>query len=221
MVLLVVLVVVIVAAVFGYRALSSRYQEKQVRQEQTKESADANPSDNESVSFQDGVSATDETLPEDQITSDEIQRDKLDLAADFTMEDSDGETVRLTDHYGKPVIVNFWASWCPPCKGELPYFQQAYEEYGDQVDFMMVDLADGERETVELAKSYVDDYEYDFPLYFDTMGSGAAAYGIMSIPTTICITSDGYIYSMHIGAIDQMTLDRWVETLVEDSTEEN
>ena len=72
-------------------------------------------------------------------------------ALDFTMLNSEGEEVSLYDYVGKPIVLNFWASWCPPCKAEMPDFEAAYQKYGDDVVFLMVNLTDGRRETVDTA----------------------------------------------------------------------
>ncbi|MBP3544577.1 MAG: TlpA family protein disulfide reductase, partial [Lachnospiraceae bacterium] len=68
-------------------------------------------------------------------------------APDFTVIDAEGNEVKLSDMRGKPVVVNFWASWCGPCKMEMPEFEEVYKELGDEVHFMMVNLTDGWQET--------------------------------------------------------------------------
>lgn len=74
-------------------------------------------------------------------------------APDFPVLDADGNIVRLSDMFGKPVVINFWATWCPPCKRELPDFYRLCREYGDRVVFMMVNLTDGRRDTVDGTKN--------------------------------------------------------------------
>ena len=83
-------------------------------------------------------------------------------APDFTVYDREGNPVRLSDYAGKPVVLNFWASWCPPCKSEMPDFHAAYEELGDQVQFLMVNATDGSRETVDTAASFIQEQGYTF-----------------------------------------------------------
>lgn len=70
-------------------------------------------------------------------------------APDFIMTDADGNEVSLSDFIGKPIVLNFWATWCSPCKSELPTFDAAYATYGEDVQFIMLNLTDGYRETVE------------------------------------------------------------------------
>jgi thiol-disulfide isomerase/thioredoxin len=78
-------------------------------------------------------------------------------APDFSMTDKDGNTVTLSGLIanGKPVVLNFWASWCPPCKVEMPEFDRVYQEFGGEVQFVMLNLADGQRETIEKGGQYV------------------------------------------------------------------
>ncbi len=127
-------------------------------------------------------------------------------APDFAMEDPNGNTVRLSDMKGKPVVLNFWASWCPPCQSEMPEFDKVCAELGNAVQFVMVDLTDGQRETPDLGAAYVEEQGFTFPVYFDIHQEGADAYGIRSIPTTIFIDKDGYIVTSAQGAIDELTL---------------
>ena len=112
-------------------------------------------------------------------------------APDFTVYDKDGNAVKLSDLRGKPVVLNFWASWCGPCKAEMPAFQQIYEKYEGKVEFMMVNLTDGARETVEGASAFIQKQGYTFPLYFDTEMQAAIAYSVYSIPVTCFIGENG------------------------------
>jgi peroxiredoxin len=127
-------------------------------------------------------------------------------APDFTVVDSEGNSVRLSELLGKPVVLNFWASWCPPCKDEMREFDEIYAEVGEDIGFMMVDLADGQRETIETGARYVEEQGFSFPVYFDTEQEAMQAYGIMYIPTTLFIDKDGYIASSAQGAIDAEAL---------------
>lgn len=127
-------------------------------------------------------------------------------APDFTVIDNKGDQVKLSDFKGKPIVLNFWASWCPPCKAEMPHFNEVYKEYQNDVVFMMIDLVDGARETLAKGKKHIKNQGYSFPVYFDTEQSAAYSYGISSIPITLFIDSEGYIVFGYRGQIDQDTL---------------
>mgnify|MGYP000870013554 CR=1 FL=1 len=134
-------------------------------------------------------------------------------APDFTVLDADGNSVKLSDLFGKPIVLNFWASWCSPCKGEMPEFNEVYGEVGKDITFMMVNLVDGQRETKETGAQYIEDQDFSFPVYFDTEQDAANAYGIVSIPTTIFIDKDGYIVTGAEGSIDAKTLRQGIDLI--------
>ena len=131
---------------------------------------------------------------------------KTDLAKDFTVVDVDEKDFALSSSFGKPIVLNFWASWCPPCKSEMPEFQKAYETYGSDVQFIMVNLTDGERETMESASAYVKDEGYTFPVFYDINQEAAYAYEVSSIPTTYFIDTNGNIAASAQGMLDADTL---------------
>ena len=137
-------------------------------------------------------------------------------APDFTVEDADGNAVSLSDYIGKPVVVNFWASWCGPCKSEMPAFQQAWETYGDQVEFLLINLTDNQQETVASAKKFLATTAYTFPVYFDTQLSGAMAYGVVGIPATYFIDAQGYVVAGANSALDYDTLAYGISLILED-----
>ena len=131
-------------------------------------------------------------------------------APDFTVLDTDGQEVRLSDMQGTPVVLNFWASWCPPCKSEMPDFEEASKTYEGKVAFMMVNLTDGGRETVDTAKAYIEEQGYTFPIYFDTQQEAAIGYGVVSIPTTYFIDAQGGVVAYGQGALDQSALEQGI-----------
>ena len=125
----------------------------------------------------------------------------------------DGETVKLSDKFGKPIVINFWASWCYPCKSELPDFEEMYKKYGGEVEFMMVNLTSG-RETKEVAAAFIESCGYTFPVYYDTMSSGVMAYGISAIPLTVFVNKDGSIASYYNQMIDGETLENGIKDII-------
>jgi thiol-disulfide isomerase/thioredoxin len=122
-------------------------------------------------------------------------------APDFTVVDWDGNERKLSEFEGKPVILNFWASWCGPCKSEMPDFDEAYAQYGDQIHFVMVNCTDGGRETVDTAKAFIQEAGYSFPVYFDVNFEASYTYGASSIPLTYFIDAEGNLVTYARGAL--------------------
>ena len=138
------------------------------------------------------------------------------LAPDFTVYDKEGNAHSLSDFRGKPVIVNFWASWCGPCKNEMPAFNTAWGEYGDRVQFLMVNLTDNYQETLESAKAFLDTVDYSFPVFFDTKMEGGIAYSVTGIPATYFINAEGQVVARAVQSLDYDTLVRGIGMILED-----
>ena len=134
-------------------------------------------------------------------------------APDFTVYDADGNEVHLADYIGKPIVLNFWASWCGPCQSEMPDFHEKYLELGDDVHFLMINMTDGARETVESASAFIAKNVYAFPVFYDTKSDAASIYGAYSLPTTFFINADGYAIAQATGAIDAETLQRGLDMI--------
>lgn len=118
-------------------------------------------------------------------------------APEFKLATLDGKTVSLRDFRGSPVMLNFWASWCPPCRYEMPFFQQIWEEWhGKGLVILAVNIG----ESAATAKKFMGDSGFTFPVLLDTSQDVALNYNIRSIPTTFFLDESGVIRDMKIGA---------------------
>ena len=152
-----------------------------------------------------------ETLTEDPTEVTETQpTDPPDhTAPDFTMLDMEGNEVTLASFFGKPIVLNFWASWCGPCKSEMPEIQEFYEQYGGDVQFILVSLDD----SLETAKKFIEDEGYTFPVYFDNTSLGGYSYGASSIPLTYFIDTDGQMVAYFRGAMSESILQQGIDLI--------
>ncbi len=131
----------------------------------------------------------------------------------FTVYDIDGNPVNLSDFRGKPTIINFWASWCVYCIAEMPEFQAKFEELGDEVNFLMINVTDGQQETVESASQLIEKSGYSFPVYYDTDRIASYTYAAYSLPMTYGINADGYAIVKANGAIGAEDIDKILEMI--------
>ena len=137
-----------------------------------------------------------------------------DLTPEFTVYDLDGKEVHLSDFFGKPIVLNFWASWCGPCQMEMPDFNEKYLEIGEKVQFLIVNMTDGSRETVESASAFIAEQGYSFPVYYDADLDAATVYSVYSLPTTYFIDVEGYTVARATGAISGETLQRGIDMIM-------
>ena len=131
------------------------------------------------------------------------------IAPDFTMLDMDGNEVTLASFFGKPIVLNFWASWCGPCKMEMPEIQKFYDKYGQEIHFLLVSVDD----SLDAAKTFISDSGYTFPVYFDTTSVGAYTYGASSIPLTFFIDAEGNLTAYYMGAMSESILQQGVDMI--------
>lgn len=131
-------------------------------------------------------------------------------APDFTAELIDGSSLALSDLKGKPVIINFWATWCGPCVREMPTFERLKEDFGDEIGIIAVNCGDD----ADTVKDFVDENGYTFPMALDENYEVAMLYPSNSIPYTVVLDANGKITHVSTGAYDADTMyDRYKETL--------
>ena len=128
-------------------------------------------------------------------------------APDFTVTDAEGNEVKLSDFFGKPIVLNFWATWCYYCKEEMPDFERAQKE-NPHVQFLMINATDGVRETVDTAKQYIAEQGFTFKVLFDTSQSAVYEYYITGYPTTYFINAEGRLvtYANSMLSYDDLML---------------
>lgn len=137
------------------------------------------------------------------------QTDNKNKAVDFTLKNIDGEEVKLSNYKGKTIVVNFFATWCPPCKAEFPGFVQTVDAYksDDSVVFLFVNLGE-DKATVN---SFLKDRNYSLKPLLDEDGKVAAYYGVTGIPTTVIIDKEFNIFATHVGFMEKQDLKNYIE----------
>ncbi len=120
-----------------------------------------------------------------------------DSAPNFTAETTDGKTFILSEQSGKVVLLNFWATWCGPCVGEMPAFEKLYKEYGQEISILAVNC----EEDKEIVNQFVSDNGYRFPIAYDMEGKISEQYPCDGIPYTLVIGKDGAVKNMYLGAL--------------------
>ncbi|WP_077213015.1 peroxiredoxin family protein [Bacillus dakarensis] len=117
-------------------------------------------------------------------------------AKDFELQTIDGKTVKLSDYKGQRIMLNFWTTWCPPCKAEMPDMEALHKEKGEEIKIVSVNI-DPDNDVA----GFVEEYGLTFPILLDKKEDVMKQYNIISIPTTFFIDEDGIIKQKIIGAI--------------------
>lgn len=136
---------------------------------------------------------------------------EIGMAPDFTLTTFEGETITLSELRGNVVVINFWASWCPPCREEAPYLEQTWRKYKDRgVIFIGVDYVDTEPE----ALAYIDEFDITYPNGPDIATRISQAYNIQGVPETFFVAKNGELRGNHIGPLYSPALDEKIDALL-------
>ena len=142
-----------------------------------------------------------------------IEKVRTMQATDFSLPTLTGEDRSLSLEKGKVVIINFWASWCNPCKLEAPHLQTFYEEHQEDLEILGVNLTNKDHEAD--VKTFVEKYDLTFPILLDKSGEVSTMYGAFTIPTTIILNRDGEIVQEIAGPLEEDYLEKLIKPLIE------
>ncbi|MDY4668728.1 MAG: TlpA disulfide reductase family protein [Oliverpabstia sp.] len=202
----VILAAILGVAVFAYQKLQAEANlpslEEEVKSSETEKKEDV-PEDTK----EDGTESEKTETSEDPGA-------KRQEAIDVTFYDSEGKAVKLSDYYGKPVVMNFWATWCGYCKKEMPDFQEVYEEYKDKVEFLFINSTDGSRETREKAETYLQEQGYTIPTFYDEDLDAVYTYSVNSLPTTMLLDKQGRVAAYAPGLVEKEALTSALDALL-------
>ncbi len=127
-------------------------------------------------------------------------------APDFELESLTGGTIRLSELEGKPVLINFWATWCAPCVLEMPNFQKYYEDYPGQFEVLAINYD----ESKDAVGEFIRDMGVTFPVLFDDDAKVHAVYRFPGYPTSYIVDKTGVVRFQHIGLMDESTLEKYL-----------
>lgn len=154
---------------------------------------------------------------ESLISEEQSVSDNSGTEIDFELKDQYGKVHNLSDYKGKTIFLNFWATWCPPCKEEMPYIEELYKEYGEnKEDVVIIGVASpnmGNEGGVENVKEFINSNGYTFPTAMDEGGSIGYQLGISALPTTFILNKEGKVVQYVPGAMDKDTM----KSLIEDA----
>lgn len=160
--------------------------------------------------------AEEETVAESEESTEEENADEPLPAIDFTLKDQFGNTHSLSDYKGKTIFLNFWATWCPPCRAEMPDIQKIYETYNTEGDDALIVLGVaapnyGDEKDEGGIKKFLEENGYTYPVLMDTNADLFTAYGIFSFPTTYMIDRDGNVFGYASGQLSEDTMRSIIE----------
>lgn len=134
-------------------------------------------------------------------------------APELTLPTLNGQEASLSDYLGSVVLVNLWATWCPPCTEEMPTLKAFYEEYHSQ-GFELIAIDQGE--TLEVVVPFVKEFALPFPVWLDTGSQASLAFNTMNLPSSYVIDRNGQVRLMWIGGISKRNLEKYVPEIIKD-----
>jgi thiol-disulfide isomerase/thioredoxin len=168
----------------------------------------SNPSNSTETAISDvqaeGVEGQADEVEEDSPV--QIENEDLKIAPDFTLTSLSGESVSLSDYRGTAVMVNFWATWCPPCRAEMPLIQSYQDKYEDELVVLAVNGGD----TTEQVQNFAEANELTLTFLLDPEVSVALLYQVRGFPTSLFIDSQGMLQATHIGELDKSLFDNYL-----------
>ena len=132
-------------------------------------------------------------------------------APEFELVSTDGEMIRLSDFRGKPVILNFWATWCGPCRAEFPEFQQAAVDNADRL--VMIGINNTSADQADQIPGFLEEFGITFPIVLDEDGEAIKTYRILGLPTTIFVDSNGIINEVFTGPLNKAYIESKISEL--------
>jgi len=132
-------------------------------------------------------------------------------ARDFSLHDLADEEVSLSDYQGKVVLINFWATWCPPCRAEIPDLEAAYREHQDD-DFVVLGISI--EDPPEAVRAFVDEYGVTYPVLLDSEGKMVSIYRAAGLPTSVFVDPRGVIRVRHVGYLSDAQMDQYLQSLL-------
>lgn len=184
-----VFIVVIIGLSVGYNFLNKKMEE--------------NETTKQNITTQQNVASEENKVNQQKVPSR--------TATDFTVYTESGEEVILSSFKGKPIVINFWTTWCGYCKLEMPYFNNVYQKEKENVAFLMINetVQDEKQEAI----NYIKQEKYEFPVYYDTKGDAAKVYKVTGYPVTIFINKDFEINKIYQGAISKDRLQNYIDQI--------
>ena len=199
-------IIVIILGVIAYNSLKNDHgadnligETKNTGKESSADSSESQPQDSGTENSDSGTS--EETAAE------------ANPIPEFSMTNADGEKISISDLFGKPTVINFWASTCPYCIDEMPYFEEMYKEMGDEIQFVMLDIIGFNGETEEDGRVLIEENGYTFPVYYDTGSEATYALGLRSLPMTLFLDSEGNMTAVANGRIDKEILQKGIDMI--------